>query len=167
MRVVRFGSASRKDTNVVGESDDMTRTRDVCAKIRGRPLRVSPFLCKYSTSSAPADRNTSIGAPFSICRRRVLDGVYTMWTVAPDSRSNIGRMSLNAGLKLGGAPTVRGSACTGCQVPTMAASPARAGITILNIRMSTLNLRKSAGLVIIDISFEKSSFSNGTINEVL
>jgi len=33
--------------------------------------------------------------------------------------------------------------------------------------MSTLNLRKSAGLVLIDIYFEKSSFSNGTIDEVL
>src|SRR5262245_22585519 len=86
-----------------------------------------------------------MGALFSIWRRSVFDGVYTMSTAAPYSRSNIGRISLNAGLKLGGAPTVRGSACPGSQVPTMAASPAIAANTILTIRMSTLNLRKLAG----------------------
>src|SRR5215469_17185415 len=147
MRMVRFGSASRKETCEAGESDDITRTRDVCAKIRGRPLRVSPFLCRYSTSSIPADRNTSIGAPCSTCRRMVFDGVYTMWTAAPDSRSNIGRISLSAGLKLGGAPTVRGSACPGSQVPTRAASPMIAAIATLNFRICTLNLRKAAGSV--------------------
>src|SRR5262245_5400594 len=124
------------------ESDDITRTRDVCAKTRGRPLSVSPFLCRYSPSSIPADRNTSIGAPFSICRSSVFDGVYTMLTTAPYSRSNIGRISLKAGLRLGGAPTDSGSASTGSKVPTMAASPMTA-ITTLNVRLSTLNLRKS------------------------
>src|SRR5215831_11476601 len=140
MRVVRFGSASRKETCEAGESDDITRTRDVCAKIRGRPLSVSPFLCRYSTSSIPAERNTSIGAFFSICRSSVFDGVYTMWTVAPDSRSNIGRISLNAGLKLGGAPTVRASACL-LDVRTMH-SYKHAGQVTRNLKIPCLGLRK-------------------------
>jgi hypothetical protein len=56
-----------------------------------------------------------------------------MFTGAPYSRSNIGRISLNAGLKLGGAPTDSGSACNGSQIPTMAANPA---IAAFNARLS-------------------------------
>src|SRR5215831_9981876 len=68
-----------------------------------------------------------------------------MWTAAPDSRSNRGRMLLKAALRLDGAPTVSGSACMGAQAQTMAASPATAAITTWNVPICTLNLRKSAG----------------------
>src|SRR5262249_21567788 len=139
-----WGREGPRDTRVPGGPGARGGKRDVCGKIGGR-LSVSPFLCRYSTSKPPADRNTSIGAPCSICRSSVFDGVYTMWTAAPDSRSNNGRRSLNAGFKLGDAPTVRGSARPGFQAPTMAASAARAAITSLNVRMSALNLRKFAG----------------------
>src|SRR6188474_780823 len=56
------------------------------------------------------------------------------------SRSNIGRISLNAGRKLGGAPTVnRSSAYAGGNVLAIARAPAQAASTILNPRMFTLN----------------------------
>ena len=52
-------------------------------------------------------------------------------------------MSLKAGLKLGGAPTIRGSAWTDSQVPTMAAKPAKATINIFNVEIFTEFLPKS------------------------
>src|SRR5690242_19994789 len=51
-------------------------------------------------------------------------------------------MSLKAGLRLGGAPTVRDSACTGLQVPMTAADPTIAATSSLHIPMSTPYLRK-------------------------
>ena len=54
---------------------------------------------------------------FDLPKKRFRWRVHDLITAPPYSRSNIGRISLKAGLKLGGAPTVRGSACTGFQVP--------------------------------------------------
>src|SRR5678816_3088827 len=62
------------------------------------------------------------------------------------SRSNIGRISLNAGRKLGGAPTVnRSPAYAGCHVLTIAKAPAHAASTILSLSMFTLNPTIVAG----------------------
>ena len=56
-------------------------------------------------------------------------------------------MSLNAGLKLGGAPIVSGSAPTGFAAPTMTMSPMIAMVNILNVRLSTPYPRESVSCV--------------------
>ena len=77
-----------------------------------------------------------------------------MLTDASYSRSNIGRISLNAGLKLGGAPTDSGSACNGSQIQTMAAIPA---IAIFNARLSNSEPRN-----LLDAPLTQDCLSNLT-----
>ena len=85
MRMVRSGNTSRKEIEAAGEAAAMTSTREVCAKIRGPPLIVSPFCCSFPLPQTTRVRNTSMGAPCSICRRSVCDGPYTACTVTPYS----------------------------------------------------------------------------------
>ena len=61
--MVRSGNTSRKEIEAAGEAAAMTSTREVCAKIRGPTLIVSPFCCSFRTSSNDSGRNTSMGAP--------------------------------------------------------------------------------------------------------
>ena len=72
--------------------------------------------------------------------------MYTILITAPPySLSNIGRISLKAGLKVGVPQLSEVQPVLVHRSPLMIASPAIAAITTINARMSTLTLRKSAG----------------------